>query len=326
MSGERIDGLVHALLLDGVGGARFLDRQALEACQPGQGVLWLHVDLNMEAGQVWITQQSDLDPNTIDALLAEDTRPREMVLNDGLLLILRGVNLNPGQDPEDMVAIRLWMDNQRIISACHRRLLSVQDLVGKIEVGNGPVRTGEFLADLVERLIDRIRGVVAETENLATEIEEAAIADASQERRTELAELRRQVVALRRFLAPQREALSRLHSERLSWLDDDERARLRETSNQLTRYVEDLDAVRDRAAVTQEQIESRLSEQLNRRMYILSIITAIFLPLAFLTGLLGVNLGGIPGANSELGFGIFALGLAAIGGFVAWLFLRSRWL
>jgi zinc transporter len=225
-----------------------------------------------------------------------------------------------------MVAIRLWLDEQRIISARHRRLLSVQDLVGKIEVRNGPVRTGEFLADLVERIIDRIGGVVTETENLARKIEEAAIADASQERRTELAELRRQVVALRRFLAPQREALSRLPSERLSWLDDDERARLRETSNQLTRYVEDLDAVRDRAAVTHEQIESHLSDQINRRMYILSIITAIFLPLAFLTGLLGVNLGGIPGANNELGFGVFALGLTAIGGFVAWLFLRSRWL
>jgi zinc transporter len=218
------------------------------------------------------------------------------------------------------------MDERHIVSARHRRLLSVQDLVGKIEVGNGPVRTGEFLADLVERLIDRIGGVVTETENLASKIEEAAIADASQERRTELAELRRQVVSLRRFLAPQREALSRLHSERLSWLDDDDRARLRETSNQLTRYVEDLDAVRDRAAVTHEQIESRLSDQLNRRMYILSIITAIFLPLAFLTGLLGVNLGGIPGANNELGFAVFASGLAAIGGFVAWLFLRSRWL
>jgi zinc transporter len=147
-----------------------------------------------------------------------------------------------------------------------------------------------------------------------------------EERRTELAELRRQVVSLRRFLAPQREALSRLHSARLSWLDDDERARLRETSNQLTRYVEDLDAVRDRAGVTHEQIESHLSEQLNRRMYVLSIIAAIFLPLGFLTGLLGVNLGGIPGANSELAFGIFALGLAAVGGLVAWLFLRSRWL
>ena len=167
---------------------------------------------------------------------------------------------------------------------------------------------------------------MAETEDLTSEIEEAAITDASQERRTELAELRRQVVALRRFLAPQREALSRLHSERLSWLDDNERARLRETGNHLTRYVEDLDAVRDRAAVTHEQIESRLSDQLNRRMYILSIITAIFLPLAFLTGLLGVNLGGIPGANNELGFAVFALGLAAIGGLVAWLFLSSRWL
>ena len=326
MSGDGIDGLIHALLLDGAGGARFLDSRALESWQPEHGVLWVHVNLTEEAGQTWIGQQSGLDSNIINALFAEDTRPREMMLNDGVLLILRGVNLNPGQDPEDMVAIRLWLDEQRIISARHRRLLSVQDLVRDLDAGNGPVRTGEFLTDLIERLISRIGGVVAETENLAGEIEEAAIAEASQERRTELAELRRQVVALRRFLAPQREALSRLHSERLSWLDDDARARLRESGNQLTRYVEDLDAVRDRAAVTHEQIESRLSDQLNRRMYILSIITAIFLPLAFLTGLLGVNLGGIPGANNELGFAVFASGLAAIGGFVAWLFLRSRWL
>jgi zinc transporter len=326
MSGERTDGLVHALLLDGAGGARSLEENALAAWQPEQGVLWVHVDLTQEAGREWIERHSGLDRVAIDALLADDTRPRELVEGDGLLLHLRGVNLNPGQDPEDMVAIRLWLDGQRIVSARHRRLLSVRDLVERLEAGRGPTTAGGVLADLVEALIERIADVVDATEQLASEIEETAIAEASQERRTELAELRRQVIALRRFLAPQREALSRLHGERLSWLADDEKARLRETSNRLMRYVEDLETVRDRATVTQEQIESRLSEQLNRRMYVLSIITAIFLPMSFLTGLLGVNLGGIPGASNELSFAVFASSLVAIGVFAAWLFLRSRWL
>ncbi len=40
-------------------------------------------------------------------------------------------------------------------------------------------------------------------------------------------------------------------------------------------------------------------------MYLLSVITAIFLPLGFLTGLFGINLGGMPGAEYKWGFWIF---------------------
>ena len=67
---------------------------------------------------------------------------------------------------------------------------------------------------------------------------------------------------------------------------------MREVSDQLARYLEDLDEARDRAAVTQEELVNRLSEQMNNKMYILSIVAAIFLPLGFLTGLLGINVGG----------------------------------
>jgi len=113
-----------------------------------------------------------------DALLTEETRPRATAIVDGLLLALRGINLNPGAEPDDMVSVRLWGDNDRLI-----------------------------------------------------------------------------------------------------------------------RHIEDLDAVRERAAVTQEELLSRLSEQMNIRMYVLSMVATIFLPLGFLTGLLGINVGGIPGRS-----------------------------
>jgi zinc transporter len=58
--------------------------------------------------------------------------------------------------------------------------------------------------------------------------------------------------------------------------DDTVRARLREAADHTTRYIEDLDAARDRAAVTYEELSNRLAEQMNETMYRLSIVAAIF--------------------------------------------------
>jgi zinc transporter len=101
---------------------------------------------------------------------------------------------------------------------------------------------------------------------------------------------------------------------------------LREEADRVTRYVEDLDAARERAAVTQEELGNRLSEQLNSRMYVLSVVAAIFLPLGFLTGLFGINVGGIPMAENPQGFIDIVLMLLLITGLQVVLFRWRRWL
>lgn len=143
--------------------------------------------------------------------------------------------------------------------------------------------------------------------------------------RSQLSVLRRTAISLRRYLSPQREALSRLLTERLPWLDEGARIELREVSDRLTRYVEDLDEARDRTAVTQEELANRLAEQMNSKMYLLSIIAAIFLPLGFLTGLLGINVGGIPGAESKMGFVLFVLILVAVVVAQVAYFKKKKW-
>ena len=94
----------------------------------------------------------------------------------------------------------------------------------------------------------------------------------------------------------------------------------------MTRTIEELDAARDRAAVTQEEVSSRMSELTNTRLYILSIITAIFLPLGFVCSLLGVNVGGVPLQTEGWAFwalvGIFIVGVAI----QLWIFRRRGWI
>ena len=148
----------------------------------------------------------------------------------------------------------------------------------------------------------------------------------SYELRQKIAEIRRAVISMRRYLAPQRDVMARLYSEKVDWLNEMERMHIREISDRTTRYVEDLDAIRDRATVTQEELNSRLAEQMNKTMYILSIVAGIFLPLGLLTGLLGINVGGIPGTESKWAFTIFCILLLGIAGVQVWLFKRKKWM
>jgi zinc transporter len=246
-------------------------------------------------------------------------------MGDGLLVILRGVNLNPGSDPEDMVSLRLWIDAHRIITLRFRHLMAIEDVRREIESGSGPTSAGDFLTTIAGHLIDRMSPTIDALDDEIDSLEETLLEGQSQDDRRMLAELRRRVITLRRYIAPQRDVMNRLSTERLASLSDLDRARLREVADRVTRYVEDLDAARERAAITQEELASRMSAQMNRTMYVLSLVAAVFLPLGLLTGLLGINVGGIPGTENKLAFTVVCIVLLLIAGIQIWLFRKKRW-
>jgi zinc transporter len=89
---------------------------------------------------------------------------------------------------------------------------------------------------------------------------------------------------------------------------------------------EDLDAARERAQIVQEELAARISEQINRNMYVLSIVAAVFLPLRLITGYLGINVGGIPGTDGRWSFALVGIGLGLIALLEVWLLRRLRWI
>jgi len=306
------DGLIHAFLLDGTGCGRRLEMDDIESWTSEQGTLWVHLDYTGEAAREWVRNNAGLEELVADALLMEETRPRATAIDDGVLVALRGINMNPGAEPDDMVSVRLWVDGERIISTRKRILLSVSDIAEQLDAGKGPTDTADFLVTLADRIVWRMSETVDQCEDLVADLEEKVLDEGSSSLRFDLATLRRQTITLRRYLAPQRDAFAKLIIEKITWLDEDSRLRLREVSDRLIRHIEDLDAVRERAAVTQEELLSRLSDQMNTRMYVLSVVAAIFLPLGFLTGLLGINVGGIPGAENPWSFLLFILFLVGV--------------
>jgi zinc transporter len=320
------NGLISAVLLDGKGSGKELNWEQIKQWQPEQGLIWIHLDFTSEQAKSWLINDSGLDPLVADALIADETRPRCSSVDDGLFISLRGVNSNPGADPEDMVSIRMYCTGQRVISTRRRRLLSIRDIIDALQNGAGPSTAGQLVAMLSARISERMANVINDLEDRIDTVEEAIIDASTHEVRKSILELRREIIKLRRYLSPQRDALSKLQMEKVAWIDQQDQAKIREAYDKITRYVEDLDSARDRAAVTNEELSGRLSEQMNTRMYILSVIAGLFLPLGFLTGLLGINVGGIPLAENTLGFMLVVVFLVIVVVGEILLFKAKKWL
>ena len=122
-----LDQPIQALRLTGEGGAREIESELLSSEIDSEELCWIHLDYSQSAARDWLDGLAVLDPIIKSNLTDDDTRPRSLVHQNGVFLSLRGVNLNPGSDPEDMIAVRLWVDERLIITSNRRRLLSLED-------------------------------------------------------------------------------------------------------------------------------------------------------------------------------------------------------
>ncbi|XOV79610.1 MAG: zinc transporter ZntB [Aestuariibacter sp.] len=283
---------------------------------------WAHLQCDAP-GAVEEMQRLGLADEVVGALTENETRPRTMTMDKGLIIYLRGINTNPDADPEDMVSLRIWLTDKRIVTARKRgrRLLSVTDVKNTITAGAGPDTPTELLCLLVERLADRISENVDHIDEELTGFETTIVDQKGRGDRQRLSSLRRQSAAIRRYLAPQRDALDALFRSRLH-LSDHQAFALREQSDRMTRYLEELELARERAALLQDEMRNQIAEQQGMRMYVLSLVTAIFLPLSFLTGVFGMNVAGLPGLETPSAFTYLA---SAMGGLAVIILLAMIW-
>ncbi|MGB2709389.1 MAG: zinc transporter ZntB [Pseudoalteromonas nigrifaciens] len=322
-----INGLLHALVLDEQGGARTIENSAeLHNWQPEQGKLWVHMDYSQADVVTWLKDCEFLTDYELESLTADETRPRITSATNGHMLFLRGINLNPAQSPEDMVSIRLFINDDIVITTRKRRLLSIQDILASFSNNTGPRSISELVCTITQKLTSRMESVIDALDETLDEFEEEIDEPSKKFDNQGLSQLRRQTIALKRYLKPQKEALISMVNHHYSWLFDEDKAKLNETTNLLTRYLEELDSSIDRAQIIQQTVTNQVSEQLNQRMYVMSVVAALFLPLGFLTGLLGVNVGGIPGTESPYAFTLFVVFLVVLTGSIGVYFKNKKWL
>ena len=97
----------------------------------------------------------------------------------------------------------------------------------------GPRTAGDFLECLIDALVERLIPVIDDLREQMDRLEDAIIDPNVADEELDLSDIRRQVIHLRRFVGPQRDALLRLVHEKAPWFDDINRGRMRETADRL---------------------------------------------------------------------------------------------
>ena len=324
-------GLRFAMLSTPSGGSIDLDWTGIARWRPEDGFLWIHLERDDPVAQAWVRERAGLDPLVAMALLAEESRPRVEDVGDDLLVVLRGVNRpqpesdSPDSIDSELVPIHIWMEGRRCISLRDKAnsLTALRDLRLAMMSGKGPRSAGGLMARIAEKVTDHVGDLVAEMEEIVDRLEDRIAESADGPRlRGEIAESRRAVVLVRRYLAPQRDALYRLRHDDATWLTTEAKTHLREVDDRLVRHLEDLDEIRQRAAILQEELAALVAEQTNRNLYALSMVTVIMLPMSFVTGYFGMNTGALPfGADHPYGTWM-ASGLIGLVALVTWGLLR----
>jgi zinc transporter len=109
---------------------------------------------------------------------------------------------------------------------------------------------------------------------------------------------------LRRQVGAQRNALLQLANRPPRWCREEDTERLRRVAERIEGVAQDLEATQERSRLVQEEISNALNEATSRNLYVLSILTAIFLPITLITGIFGMNVGGLPWLEHAHGFGL----------------------
>jgi zinc transporter len=143
---------------------------------------------------------------------------------------------------------------------------------------------------------------------------------------TSIASIRRNCLALQRHMGPQHVALESISRDAPEWFERHDRREIAETIALLRRFLDDIDISKESAVVIMDELRARSLAAAERTNYLLTIVAAIFLPLTFVTGLLGINVGGIPGVGDDRAFWIVCAICATVLLVMLALFRRWKWL
>jgi zinc transporter len=318
--------ILRSYVFDGKGGGKKCPESKISGYIKSKRLAWVHLDGHNPATRGWLEEELDyLDPLIVDALLAGESRPRMEEIGEGIFINLRGVNLNEGADADDMVSIRMWVDPHRVVTIRRRKLRAVEDMAHRIEQGKSPEDAGEFLVKMIGYLLSHMEPVINALDERADAIETGIADKVDMSLRHEMVDLRMEAILYKRYIMPQRDVLERLRSADVRWLNQSHVRHITEHLDRVSRFLETVDVVRERAQIVKDEMVNAVSERMNKNTYVLSIIAAVFLPLGFLTGLLGINIAGIPGAENPDAFLIFCGGLAVMVGLQVVLFKWMKW-
>ena len=290
----------------------------------GPEFVWLHFSLTNVNSEKWLVDHLSLPAHYFETMREGPASTRIEQDDDCLIAVINDLIYEFSYDATQTATLWMCVSNKVVVSARLHPLRSVDRLQMSIKRGARIASPVALLAQLLRGQADVLQQIARNATAEVDLIEDKLLAGQVDNKRSTLGSLRRVFVRLRRLLAPEPGALFRLLNRPPSWFDEEDAQELRAATEEFSAVLSDLAALQERIKLLQEEIAAHTTEQTNRSLFLLTMVTVMALPINIIAGLLGMNVGGIPFAESAYGFWLIAGIVAAFTSFAGWYAFSRR--
>lgn len=284
---------------------------------------WLHFHDIPSMLTQWPPQLAAAPAAFGDALRKGHRSSRLMRAHQNLIAVLNDVDYDSEREPSLEVAT-LWLnvDARCLLSVRSLPLRSVDRLRHDVEARQPFHSPVALLNRLLQEQADVLSGIARDAVHVTNDVESALGAGKLPKRSSLLGKMRRDLVRLRRLLAPEPAMLFRLAIRAPEWMREEDAQSLHQCAEQFALVLRDTAGLEERIRLLQEEIASKVGERTNRSVLILTSATVIALPVTLISGLLGMNIGGLPFKYYGGGFWVVLVIAVLLTGLAAWLTSR----
>lgn len=306
-------------------------REIAAAARESNGVLWVDIDSASRQQLALLEKVFNFHPLAIEDVLNPVSRPKVDQYDGVLFITMRVVRFaDETADPYDMETVNLYLfiGTNTLVTVHHGPSASVDQIAESALrtpelVGRGAARMAHQIMDAA---VDAYFPILDRIDDFLDSLEERIFADFDQEALRDIFSVKRMILSLRRYLAPQREIFNVLSNRPSPLLPPDTQLYFRDVYDHMLRINDSLDTYRDLLSSTMESYLSQVSNRLSQVTKGLSVVATLSVPFVVVSGMWGMNFARVPLATHPYGFEIMLLAQLAFGGGLVWLLRSRKWL
>ncbi len=306
--------------------------QISEALEPSGkfDVTWINIDGNQNhEGIEKLCNAFQIHPLTIEDILTPEQRPKMEDNADYVFLVLKMLSFNEKNATLEHEQVSLLLTKDHVISFQERPGDPFEIIRSRLRAGKGKIKNkgADYLFyALVDTIVDYYFVVLEKVGDRLEEIEDNLLDNPSTNTLNNLHKIKKEIISLRRLLWPLREALYKLERDEIKLIKRETQIYIRDIYDHTIQIIETVESFRDMVSGMIDLYQSSISNRLNQVMKVLTIISTIFIPLTFITGLYGMNFDHIPELHWRYGYyAVWGLSITVVTVMLT-IFRKNNWL
>ena len=306
-----------------------LERERVRALLEAGSFFWLDIHAPEAADLEILREEFGFHPLSLEDSWRFGQRPKVDDYDGYVFLVVFGASSDG--DDDGLVELHCFYSDRYLVTLHRDDAPTIDELRERTLKRDAPLEDpARLLHAVIDGLVDGFFPRLAAMDDRIDALEDAIFRDAGDSELQEIFAMKRALVEMRKVISPQRDMFGSIVAgvELFSGMTDDDQRYFRDIYDHLIRIGDMVDTYRDLLSGAMDVYLSTVSNRLNAVMKQLAIIATVFMPLTFLTGFFGQNLGwmvlhtGGLGHFLVLGIGLELTTLAIVLGF----FFRRGWL